>query len=170
MTPCSSATLWTRSMLSITFAVEISPSKLQPNAAMIEPRLDPARFWRLSIAGAVGFFALWTVAALSGITSPDASTMAGTVVTSQVIGQQADLSLLDPERKVLAKVSGELPVGGVLVDEQVIVVSSEGTISRFADGDTEADRLGMELLATQADALAVALEKDLIGVDDFARG
>ncbi len=36
---------------------------------MIELRLDAARFWRLSVAGAVSFFALWTVAALSGITS-----------------------------------------------------------------------------------------------------
>jgi ABC-type nitrate/sulfonate/bicarbonate transport system permease component len=36
---------------------------------MIEPRLEPARFWRLSIAGALSFFALWTAAALSGITS-----------------------------------------------------------------------------------------------------
>ncbi len=34
----------------------------------------------------------------------------------------------------------------------------------------EADRLGMEILSSQADALAVALEQDLIGVDDFARG
>jgi ABC-type nitrate/sulfonate/bicarbonate transport system permease component len=36
---------------------------------MIAPRLDAARFWRLSIAGALSFFALWTVVALSGITS-----------------------------------------------------------------------------------------------------
>jgi hypothetical protein len=32
----------------------------------------------------------------------------------------------------------------------------------------EADRLGLEILSTQADAFAVALEQDLIGVDDFA--
>jgi ABC-type nitrate/sulfonate/bicarbonate transport system permease component len=36
---------------------------------MIAPRLDAARFWRLSIAGALSFFALWTAVALSGITS-----------------------------------------------------------------------------------------------------
>jgi transcription elongation factor Elf1 len=34
----------------------------------------------------------------------------------------------------------------------------------------EAERLGLEILSTQADALAVALERDLIGVDDFAPG
>jgi ABC-type nitrate/sulfonate/bicarbonate transport system permease component len=36
---------------------------------MIGPRLDRARFWRLSVAGAVSFFTLWTIAAMSGITS-----------------------------------------------------------------------------------------------------
>lgn len=64
------------------------------------------------------------------------------VVTSQVVGQQADLTLLDPERKVLGKVSGELPAGGLIVDGDVIVVSTEGTISRFGEGDEEADRVG----------------------------
>lgn len=36
---------------------------------MIAPRLEPAQFWRLSLLGAGSFIALWTVAALSGITS-----------------------------------------------------------------------------------------------------
>jgi ABC-type nitrate/sulfonate/bicarbonate transport system permease component len=36
---------------------------------MIGPRLAPARFWRLSVAGGLSFFALWTVVALSGVTS-----------------------------------------------------------------------------------------------------
>jgi ABC-type nitrate/sulfonate/bicarbonate transport system permease component len=36
---------------------------------MIAPRLDPARFWRLSLFGAFSFFTLWSVAALSGLTS-----------------------------------------------------------------------------------------------------
>jgi hypothetical protein len=30
--------------------------------------------------------------------------------------------------------------------------------------------MGLEILSTQADALAVALEHDLIGADDFASG
>ena len=79
------------------------------------------------------------------------------VVTSQVVGQQADLSLLDPERKVLAKVSGELPVGGVLIDGQVVVVSSEGTISRFAEDDTEAERLGTVEMPPGASIRSVTL-------------
>jgi hypothetical protein len=32
----------------------------------------------------------------------------------------------------------------------------------------EAERMALEILSTQADAFAVALEHDLIGVDDFA--
>ena len=38
---------------------------------MLAPPLAPARFWQLSTAGAVSFVALWSVAALSGITSRD---------------------------------------------------------------------------------------------------
>jgi ABC-type nitrate/sulfonate/bicarbonate transport system permease component len=36
---------------------------------MIGPRIEGPRFWRLTAAGAASFFALWTVAAWSGITS-----------------------------------------------------------------------------------------------------
>lgn len=36
---------------------------------MIAAPLAPARFWRLSAAGAVSFLALWSVAALAGLTS-----------------------------------------------------------------------------------------------------
>jgi ABC-type nitrate/sulfonate/bicarbonate transport system permease component len=38
---------------------------------MIAAPLPPARFWRLSTAGAVSFLGLWTLFALSGITSRD---------------------------------------------------------------------------------------------------
>ena len=36
---------------------------------MLQPRLDAGRYWMLSAAGAFGFLALWSVAALSGVTS-----------------------------------------------------------------------------------------------------
>ena len=36
---------------------------------MLEPRLPPARFWALTAAGAAGFLAVWSVAALSGLTT-----------------------------------------------------------------------------------------------------
>ena len=38
---------------------------------MLQPPLAPARFWRLSVAGAAGFLALWSLAALAGLTSRD---------------------------------------------------------------------------------------------------
>ena len=36
---------------------------------MIGPPLAPARFWRLSVAGAASFFAVWGLAAFAGLTS-----------------------------------------------------------------------------------------------------
>ena len=36
---------------------------------MLEPRLSPVRFWTLSAIGAAGFVALWTAAALAGLTT-----------------------------------------------------------------------------------------------------
>lgn len=78
------------------------------------------------------------------------------VVTSQVVGQQADLTLLDPERKVLGKVSGELPAGGVMIDDDAVVVSTEGTISRFGEGAEEAERVGTVAVPTGDQVVAVS--------------
>jgi hypothetical protein len=64
------------------------------------------------------------------------------LVTSEVVGSEADLTLRDAERKPLATVSGELPVGGVLADGEVTIVSVDGTMSRFGKDDTETERLG----------------------------
>lgn len=38
---------------------------------MLQPRLSSARWWRLSLAGAAGFLAVWTLAALAQLTSRD---------------------------------------------------------------------------------------------------
>jgi ABC-type nitrate/sulfonate/bicarbonate transport system permease component len=38
-------------------------------ALMLAPRLDPARFWALSLAGGASFFLVWSAAALAGLTS-----------------------------------------------------------------------------------------------------
>jgi NitT/TauT family transport system permease protein len=38
---------------------------------MLQPRLQPARFWALSAAGAASFLLLWSAAALTGMTSRD---------------------------------------------------------------------------------------------------
>ncbi len=37
---------------------------------MLTPALKPARFWTLSAVGAVGFVAIWTIAAQSGLVKP----------------------------------------------------------------------------------------------------
>ena len=36
---------------------------------MLQPKLEPGRFWALTAAGAAGFFALWSAAAMAGLTS-----------------------------------------------------------------------------------------------------
>jgi hypothetical protein len=64
------------------------------------------------------------------------------VVTSQVVGQEADLTLNDYERTKLATVTGGLPAGGVLDGDDVVVVSIDGVMSRFGEGDESADHLG----------------------------
>jgi len=38
---------------------------------VIQPPLEPGRFWRLSAAGAVAFAGVWSAAALAGLTSRD---------------------------------------------------------------------------------------------------
>ena len=55
------------------------------------------------------------------------------VVTSQVVGQEADLTLNDYERTKLATVTGGLPAGGVLDGDDVVVASIDGVMSRFGE-------------------------------------
>ena len=64
------------------------------------------------------------------------------VVTSQVVGQQADLTLNDYERSKLATVTEGLPAGGVLDGDEVVVGSIDGVVSRFGEGDESADHVG----------------------------
>jgi hypothetical protein len=64
------------------------------------------------------------------------------VVTSQVVGQEADLTLNDYERTKLATVTGGLPAGGVLDGDDVVVASIDGVMSRFGEGDESAEHVG----------------------------
>jgi hypothetical protein len=64
------------------------------------------------------------------------------VVTSQVVGQQADLTLYDYERSRLAAVTDGLPAGGALDGDDVVVASIDGGISRFGSGDESTERVG----------------------------
>jgi len=64
------------------------------------------------------------------------------VVTSQVVGQQADLTLYDYKSSKLATVTEGLPAGGVLDGDKVVVASIDGAVSRFGSGDDTSDRVG----------------------------
>jgi NitT/TauT family transport system permease protein len=46
-----------------------APRHALEGAVMLEPRLAPARFWALTAIGGLGFLAMWSGAALSGLTT-----------------------------------------------------------------------------------------------------
>lgn len=64
------------------------------------------------------------------------------VATSQVVGQQADVTLLDFERKNQGFVPTGIPAGGVLEDDRLLMVSVDGGVYRVDKGAQEADRIG----------------------------
>jgi hypothetical protein len=63
------------------------------------------------------------------------------VATSQVVGQEADITLYDAERNPEGFGTVEIPVGGVMVGDDLVVVSVEGTVFRLGRGAREAERL-----------------------------
>jgi hypothetical protein len=65
------------------------------------------------------------------------------VVTSQLVGQQADVTLFDYEREELARVTDALPAGGALDGDDVVVAAVDGTVLRFGSGDSSAERAGV---------------------------
>jgi hypothetical protein len=64
------------------------------------------------------------------------------IATSQVVNLQADVSLVDLERRIEATVPTELPRGAVMVDDELIMVSVDGGVFRIRPGDREANRIG----------------------------
>lgn len=64
------------------------------------------------------------------------------VATSQTVGLQADVSLVDLERHNRALVPSEIPAGGVMVDDRLIMVSVDGGVFQVANGDQQAEPLG----------------------------
>lgn len=64
------------------------------------------------------------------------------IATSQVVNLQADISLVDLERRVEAVAPTELPRGGVMVDDELVMVSVDGGVFRIGPGDREAERIG----------------------------
>jgi hypothetical protein len=64
------------------------------------------------------------------------------IATSQVVNLQADISLVDLERRTEAVVPTELPRGGLMVDDELVMVSVAGGVFRIRSGDREAERIG----------------------------
>ncbi len=63
------------------------------------------------------------------------------VVTSQTIGGQADIELLDYERDSKARVPTPIPAGGVMAGDDLLMVSIDGGVYRVGAGSTEAEEL-----------------------------
>ncbi|MEO6653387.1 MAG: hypothetical protein ABIP17_12100 [Ilumatobacteraceae bacterium] len=83
------------------------------------------------------------------------------VATSQIVDRQADIGLFDYERDSKARVPTEIPAGGVMDGDDLIVVSTAGTISRVTGGASEAERVG---------AVTVPSGGTVISVDPTADG
>lgn len=78
------------------------------------------------------------------------------VATSQVVNLQADVSLVTLERQTEAVVPTELPRGGRMIDDELVMVSAEGGVFRFGPGDQEADRIGEVVVPTGSTVTWVA--------------
>lgn len=64
------------------------------------------------------------------------------IATSQVVNLQADVSLVTLERRTEATAPTELPRGGILVEDELVMVSVDGGVFRVGRGDQEAERIG----------------------------
>ncbi|MFW2334898.1 hypothetical protein [Ilumatobacter sp.] len=84
-----------------------------------------------SESGTAGFFAAQPVALDNDL-----------VATSQVISRQADVELFDRERTSQARVATEIPAGGLMIDDDLVMVATTGAVSRVPKGASEAERLG----------------------------
>lgn len=63
------------------------------------------------------------------------------IATSQVVNLQADVSLVTLERRTEAIVPTELPRGGIMVGDDLVMVSVDGGVFRIEPGDDEAERI-----------------------------
>ena len=64
------------------------------------------------------------------------------VATSQTVGLQADIALVDLQRRTQAIVPSEIPAGGVMIGDRLVMVSVEGGVFRVERGDEAATQLG----------------------------
>lgn len=64
------------------------------------------------------------------------------VATSETVGLQVDVALVDHERRDQAKVRSEIPAGAVMVDDELVMVSVDGEMYRIESGNETADSIG----------------------------
>jgi len=64
------------------------------------------------------------------------------VATSETVGLQVDIALVDHERRDQAKVRSEIPAGAIMVDDELVMVSVDGGIYRLEAGAETADKVG----------------------------
>jgi len=77
------------------------------------------------------------------------------VATSQVINRQADIELFDRERQSQGRVATEIPAGGVMVDDDLLMVATTGGVYRVSGGETEAERIGAVAVPSGASVTSV---------------
>jgi hypothetical protein len=77
------------------------------------------------------------------------------VATSQVINRQADIELFDRERTSKSRVATEIPAGGVMVDDDLLMVAATGVVDRVSSGEAEAERLGTVAVPSGASVTSV---------------
>jgi hypothetical protein len=67
---------------------------------------------------------------------------ASIVATSQVVGQRTEIGLFDATGKSLTAVPTAIPAGGLFVDDELLLVSTQGAVFRFGPDDEQADEIG----------------------------
>jgi len=82
------------------------------------------------------------------------------IATSQTIGGQADVEIFDDDRDSKARVPTPIPAGGVMVDDDLLMVSIDGGVYRVESGETEARKLGQVAVPSGATVAAVAPSLD----------
>lgn len=93
------------------------------------------------------------------------------IAVSQVVNLQADISLVDLDRRTEAIVSTELPRGAIMVGDELVMVSVDGGVFRIGPDDDEAERIGEIPVGSGSVAWAVPSyfdERLVVGGTGFA--
>lgn len=93
------------------------------------------------------------------------------IAVSQVVNLQADISLVDLERRREAVVTTDLPRGATMVDGELVMVSVDGGVFRVRPDADEAERIGDVPVGTGSVAWAVPSylgERLVVGGTGFA--